>query len=227
MTRRLSSCRWCGDVEPLFARGLCEDCATNGRIRRMFDTYRVANARSWEHEFGLKSIFCAFDIFERDGWTCGVCNTAIDPDLEHPDLGSAVIDHIDPLPHGENTPENVRAAHLRCNLTRPRLQNDPDAPLRFLACDVDIAKASDGVMEAEVMHNEAYDNIRREGVRRALSALPERERRVLELRFGFEDGEPWTLEEIGKELDCTRERIRQLEGQALIRLAALCDLAAA
>jgi RNA polymerase primary sigma factor len=57
-------------------------------------------------------------------------------------------------------------------------------------------------------------------VRRALDALPERERRILELRFGFA-GEPWTLEAIGHELDLTRERVRQLEGQALARLAAL------
>jgi len=44
-----------------------------------------------------------------------------------------------------------------------------------------------------------------------------------ELRFGFE-GEPWTLEAIGHELDLTRERVRQLEGQALARLGALRDL---
>src|SRR5437868_12250769 len=49
-------------------------------------------------------------------------------------------------------------------------------------------------------------------------------RRLLELRFGFE-GEPWTLEAIGHELDLTRERVRQLEGQALSRLAALRELA--
>jgi DNA-directed RNA polymerase sigma subunit (sigma70/sigma32) len=46
---------------------------------------------------------------------------------------------------------------------------------------------------------------------------------ILELRFGFE-GEPWTLEAIGHELDLTRERVRQLEGQALARLAAIRDL---
>ena len=43
---------------------------------------------------------------------------------------------------------------------------------------------------------EAEESLRRQGVRRALDALPERERRILELRFGFE-GEPWTLEAIG------------------------------
>jgi RNA polymerase primary sigma factor len=77
--------------------------------------------------------------------------------------------------------------------------------------------------EAADPFDEAEESLRRQGVRRALEALPERERRILELRFGFE-GEPWTLEAIGHELDLTRERVRQLEGQALARLAALREL---
>jgi RNA polymerase primary sigma factor len=77
--------------------------------------------------------------------------------------------------------------------------------------------------EALDPYEEAEESLRRQGVRRALDALPERERRILELRFGFE-GEPWTLEAIGHELDLTRERVRQLEGQALARLAALREL---
>ncbi len=77
--------------------------------------------------------------------------------------------------------------------------------------------------EAADPFDEAEESLRRQGVRRALDALPERERRILELRFGFE-GEPWTLEAIGHELDLTRERARQLEGQALARLAALREL---
>ena len=77
--------------------------------------------------------------------------------------------------------------------------------------------------EAVDPFDEAEESLRRQGVRKALDALPERERRILELRFGFE-GEPWTLEAIGHELDLTRERVRQLEGQALARLAALRDM---
>ena len=53
------------------------------------------------------------------------------------------------------------------------------------------------------------------------------QRRVVELRFGFA-GEPRSLEAIGKELGVTRERVRQLEGEALSRLAhieALADAA--
>jgi RNA polymerase primary sigma factor len=79
--------------------------------------------------------------------------------------------------------------------------------------------------EASDPFDEAEESLRRQGVRKALEALPERERRILELRFGFE-GEPWTLEAIGHELDLTRERVRQLEGQALARLAALRELSA-
>jgi RNA polymerase primary sigma factor len=77
--------------------------------------------------------------------------------------------------------------------------------------------------EAADPFDEAEESLRRQGVRRALDALPERERRILELRFGFE-GEPWTLEAIGHELDLTRERVRQLEAQALARLSAIRDL---
>ncbi|KAG2442330.1 hypothetical protein HXX76_002416 [Chlamydomonas incerta] len=51
-----------------------------------------------------------------------------------------------------------------------------------------------------------------------LSDLPEREARVIRLRFGLEDGQEWTLEEIGEALDVTRERIRQIEAKALRKL---------
>ena len=78
--------------------------------------------------------------------------------------------------------------------------------------------------EAADPFDEAEESLRKQGVRKALDALPERERRILQLRFGFE-GDPWTLEAIGAELGLTRERVRQLEGQALQRLAALRELA--
>jgi RNA polymerase primary sigma factor len=78
--------------------------------------------------------------------------------------------------------------------------------------------------EAPDPFDEAEESLRKQNIRKALDALPERDRRILELRFGFE-GEPWTLEEIGLELNLTRERVRQLEHQALKRLAALHELA--
>jgi RNA polymerase primary sigma factor len=63
-------------------------------------------------------------------------------------------------------------------------------------------------------------SLRTRELRRALTELPERERRVLELRFGI-DGEPHSLEAIGKELGLSRERIRHLEGDGLAKLAVL------
>ncbi len=58
----------------------------------------------------------------------------------------------------------------------------------------------------------------REHIEEALSHLEERERQVLRLRFGLEDGRPHTLEEIGQRLGVTRERIRQIEVKALEKL---------
>jgi RNA polymerase primary sigma factor len=55
-------------------------------------------------------------------------------------------------------------------------------------------------------------------LRTALNRLPEREARILELRYGLLDGESHTLEEVGKTMGVTRERVRQLEAQALNRM---------
>jgi RNA polymerase primary sigma factor len=74
---------------------------------------------------------------------------------------------------------------------------------------------------------EAADSLRRLGIRQAVARLPERERRILELRFGF-DTDPASLEHIGRELGITRERVRQLEAQAMSKLEdELADLAEA
>ena len=58
----------------------------------------------------------------------------------------------------------------------------------------------------------------REQIEELLEELTERERQVLELRFGLRDGRTRTLEEVGKYFDVTRERIRQIEGKALNKL---------
>ncbi len=63
----------------------------------------------------------------------------------------------------------------------------------------------------------AFDALRGVAVRKALAKLSDRERRIIELRFGFE-GETMALEAIGKELGITRERVRQLEREALAKL---------
>lgn len=60
--------------------------------------------------------------------------------------------------------------------------------------------------------------ILREEMAKAMSVLSEREQKVLRMRFGFDDGKPRTLEEVGREFQVTRERIRQIEGKALRKL---------
>jgi RNA polymerase primary sigma factor len=62
------------------------------------------------------------------------------------------------------------------------------------------------------------DNDRRATIRRVCEALDERERTILALRFGLDDGEEKTLEEIGRQFNVTRERIRQIESKALEKL---------
>ena len=57
-----------------------------------------------------------------------------------------------------------------------------------------------------------------EQIEDVLGSLNEREQKVLKLRFGLEDGRARTLEEVGKEFDVTRERIRQIEAKALRKL---------
>ena len=58
----------------------------------------------------------------------------------------------------------------------------------------------------------------RELLQDVLQDLPPREVRILQMRYGLVDGETYTLEEVGKKLGVTRERIRQIEVQALGRL---------
>ena len=67
----------------------------------------------------------------------------------------------------------------------------------------------------------ATSNLRRQDIERALDALPERERKVIELRFGLTGDPPCTLEEVGRAFGVTRERIRQIENNTLKRLETL------
>lgn len=64
----------------------------------------------------------------------------------------------------------------------------------------------------------ASSSVLRDQIREMLKVLPDRERRIIELRFGLVDGKEWTLEEVGKTMNLTRERIRQLEKGALRKL---------
>jgi len=75
--------------------------------------------------------------------------------------------------------------------------------------------------QAESPFDTASLSLRREDIQKALDSLPERERMVIELRFGLTGAQPCTLEEVGRAFGVTRERIRQIENNTLKRLETL------
>ena len=72
--------------------------------------------------------------------------------------------------------------------------------------------------EAPPPDDTATYNLLREHLGEAMNGLPPREVRILQLRYGLLDGQAYTLEEVGRKMGVTRERVRQIEAQALSRL---------
>ncbi|MHC1740993.1 MAG: RNA polymerase sigma factor [Anaerolineaceae bacterium] len=72
--------------------------------------------------------------------------------------------------------------------------------------------------EAPPPDESATYNLLREHLEEVLNGLPPREVRILQLRYGLLDGQAYTLEEVGRKMGVTRERVRQIEAQALSRL---------
>jgi RNA polymerase primary sigma factor len=99
------------------------------------------------------------------------------------------------------------AARAVTSLDRP-LGDDNDASIG------DLVGAAAGGVEEEV-----EISLTESTLHRALQEIPEREREVLRLRYGLTSEEPKSLEEIGRRLGLTRERVRQIESQALQRLS--------
>ena len=109
--------------------------------------------------------------------------------------------------------------------------DNDDAPEAFLSGKVDDATARYNLRnvlgaDGELIPDEdavspldvVADRMRREQIEHVLASLDGREQRVLRLRFGLDDGHARTLEEVGREFGLTRERIRQIEVQALRKL---------
>jgi RNA polymerase primary sigma factor len=110
----------------------------------------------------------------------------------------------------EEVREIQRIAQLPVSLEKP-VGEDDDSELAAFVEDEGAPSPFD----------EASDSLRGRDLRRVLEALPERERQVIELRFGLTGGEPRTLEEVGREFGVTRERIRQIESKTLRKLSHL------
>jgi RNA polymerase primary sigma factor len=104
----------------------------------------------------------------------------------------------------ERVAEVLRAAQETISLETP-VGDDEESEL------ADFVQDEEAVAPAEA----ATRNLMKVHLAKALAALPEREQRVLSLRFGLEDGRARTLEEVGSEMGVTRERIRQIEAKAL------------
>ena len=122
----------------------------------------------------------------------------------------------------EPTPEEV-ADRLGVPVSRVRevlkISRDPvslDTPIG----EEDDSHLGDFIEDDTVMSpaDSAAFSMLREELATALESLTERERQVIKLRFGLEDGRARTLEEVGKEFNVTRERIRQIEAKALRKL---------
>ncbi len=76
---------------------------------------------------------------------------------------------------------------------------------------------------AQLPDEAAEVTLRREALRSILGSLSQRERAVLELRYGLNGQQPQTLDEVGRAFNVTRERIRQIEHQSLKKLRALAE----
>ncbi len=110
----------------------------------------------------------------------------------------------------EEVREILRMAQLPVSLEKPIGEDEESELGDFVQDDA-----------AESPYDTAQLSLRREDIENALASLPERERKVIELRFGLRGEQPCTLEEVGRAFGVTRERIRQIENNTLKKLESL------
>jgi RNA polymerase primary sigma factor len=125
----------------------------------------------------------------------------------------------------EPTPDEI-AAELECTVREVRdIQRMAQQPvsLEKPIGEEEESELGDFVEDEAAVSpfDQASENLRRENVRSALDALPQREREVIEMRFGLTGARPYTLEEVGRAFNVTRERIRQIENHTLKKLESL------
>jgi RNA polymerase primary sigma factor len=107
----------------------------------------------------------------------------------------------------EKVREIIRISQHPVSFETP-VTEDGDSQLGDLIEDSEAKKPSDAASFAMLQHQ----------LQKVLNTLTDRERRILQLRFGLKDGYPRTLEEVGREYSVTRERIRQIEFNTLKKL---------
>ena len=122
----------------------------------------------------------------------------------------------------EPTPEEMAGA---LDLATEKVENMLQVARRPLSLELPIDEEGDSELGDFIENDEAAapadvvsSSILRDLLQDVLEDLPPREVRILQMRYGLIDGETYTLEEVGKKLGVTRERVRQIEVQALSRL---------
>ena len=109
--------------------------------------------------------------------------------------------------------EDVKAAaQAATSLDAPVGESDDAVLADFVAC------------EGPLPDEQVEDSLRSETLALAIRSLPDRHRTIVILRYGLDDADPKTLEEIGRRLGLTRERVRQIEVEALRRLGTLHEM---
>lgn len=110
-------------------------------------------------------------------------------------------------------------------VTQKKVENMIQVARRPLSLETPTDEEEDSVL-ADFIHDDdspaptetVTQNLLKEHLREVLGSLPPREVRILQLRYGLMDGQSYTLEEVGRKMGVTRERVRQIEAQALSRL---------
>ena len=111
------------------------------------------------------------------------------------------------------------------DVTPKKVENMIQVARRPLSLETPTDEEEDSVL-ADFIHDDdspaptetVTQHLLQEHLREVLTSLPPREVRILQLRYGLLDGQSYTLEEVGRKMGVTRERVRQIEAQALSRL---------
>ena len=151
-----------------------------------------------------------------------------DPTSEELALFGALLDPKDEqfilhsLSDGTPLPYDVRRRWMRAASKVGRILRAAEEPMSLDSPvgSEDSSQLGDFIEDQEALEpmDAAAREMLREQVKNALAVLSEREREVLEMRFGLMDGKDHTLEEVGQFFNVTRERIRQIEAKALRKL---------